>query len=92
VVREKRRYFLRGGSWNYDAPALQSAHRDGNYPSYTYYSYGFRLVREDKKKDYVIRGGAWNDFASNLQSAYRFDYYPGGTVDGCGFRLTREKI
>ena len=35
LVREKRRYFLRGGSWNYDAPALQSAHRDGNYPSYT---------------------------------------------------------
>jgi formylglycine-generating enzyme required for sulfatase activity len=36
---------LRGGSWNYVARNLRSAHRDGYPPSNRYYYLGFRLVR-----------------------------------------------
>ena len=34
---------LRGGGWNSDARDCRSAYRDGDYPGYRGYSYGFRL-------------------------------------------------
>ena len=36
---------LRGGYWSSIASNCRSASRDGNYPTYRYYSYGFRIVR-----------------------------------------------
>ena len=39
------RRVLRGGSWYSDAGCCTSSYRGGNYPSYEYGDYGFRLVR-----------------------------------------------
>jgi formylglycine-generating enzyme required for sulfatase activity len=36
---------LRGGAWNLDVNDVRSANRDGYYPTYTDYSYGFRCSR-----------------------------------------------
>ncbi len=35
---------FRGGSWDDDASRMRCAVRDGHYPDYRYYSYGFRLA------------------------------------------------
>ncbi|MCX6875711.1 MAG: SUMF1/EgtB/PvdO family nonheme iron enzyme [Verrucomicrobia bacterium] len=35
---------LRGGGWNYDSSNCTSAYRNDGYPSYWFYSYGFRVV------------------------------------------------
>ena len=36
---------LRGGSWHYRADLARIADRDGPYPGFTNYNYGFRVVR-----------------------------------------------